>query len=87
MCWPTVSVFGKFIYSELVVTLQVDRVENIFNSCPTKTRFFEVSGVTFLSMLFSRYKVEILEEAKFAGETFEEKRARVTAWYSGISTT
>lgn len=49
-------------------------------------RFFEVFGVAFISLLISRYKVEVIEEAKFKGETFEEKRARVTDWHEGINT-
>jgi hypothetical protein len=30
-------------------------------------------------MLVSRYKIEIKEEPEFAGETFEERYARITA--------
>jgi hypothetical protein len=33
-----------------------------------------------MTMLVSRYKIEVKEEPEFAGETFEERRARVLAF-------
>jgi hypothetical protein len=33
-----------------------------------------------ITMLVSRYKIEVKEEPEFAGETFEERYARVTAF-------
>ncbi|TFY75699.1 hypothetical protein EWM64_g8312 [Hericium alpestre] len=42
-------------------------------------RFFETEGIAILTMLMSRYSVAVKEEPQFAGETFEQRRARVTA--------
>lgn len=39
-----------------------------------------------MTMLVSKYKVEIKEEPEFAGETFEERYARVTAFRQGLTT-
>ena len=39
-----------------------------------------------MSMLVSRYKIEVKEEPKFAGETFEERYARITAFDLGVTT-
>jgi hypothetical protein len=50
-------------------------------------RFFEVTGVAFITLLVSRYKFEVLEEPRFAEETFEEKRARVTHMQERLTTT
>ena len=43
-------------------------------------RFFETEGVAVMTMLVSRYKIEVKEEPEFAGETTEERYARVTAF-------
>jgi hypothetical protein len=40
-----------------------------------------------MTMLVSRYKIEVKEEAEFAGETFEERYARITAFNQGLTTT
>ncbi len=37
-------------------------------------------------MLVSRYKIEVKEEHEFAGETFEERYARVTAFGQSLTT-
>ena len=50
-------------------------------------RFFETEGIAIMTMLVSRYKIEVKEEPEFAGETFEERYARVTAFDQGITTT
>jgi len=49
-------------------------------------RFFETEGVAVVTMLVSKYKIEIKEEPQFAGETFEERYARITASEHGITT-
>jgi len=49
--------------------------------------FFEVTGVAFITLLVSRYKFEVLEEPRFAEETFKEKRARVTHIQERLTTT
>jgi hypothetical protein len=50
-------------------------------------RFFEAEGVAALTMLVSRYKIEVKEEPEFAGETFEERYARMTAFNENLTTT
>ncbi|KAF8474531.1 cytochrome P450 [Russula ochroleuca] len=49
-------------------------------------RFFETEGIAIVTMLVSRYKIEVKEEPEFAGETFEERYARVTAFGQGLTT-
>jgi len=39
-----------------------------------------------MTMLVSRYKIEVKEESEFAGETFEERYARITAFDLGMTT-
>ena len=39
-----------------------------------------------MTMLVSRYKIEVKEEPEFAGETFEECYARVTAFDESMTT-
>jgi hypothetical protein len=50
-------------------------------------RFFETEGIAIMTMLVSKYKIEIKEEAEFAGETFEERYARIMAFDQGLTTT
>ncbi|KAH9962838.1 cytochrome P450 [Russula dissimulans] len=50
-------------------------------------RFFETQAIAVMAMLVSRYKIEIKEEPEFAGETFEERYARITASKQGLTTT
>ncbi|TFK60268.1 cytochrome P450 [Pluteus cervinus] len=40
-------------------------------------RFFETEAIAVLSIIVSRYKIEIKEEPQFAGETFKQKCDRV----------
>jgi hypothetical protein len=40
-----------------------------------------------MTMLVSRYKIEIKEEPEFAGETFEERYARIMAFDQVLTTT
>ena len=40
-----------------------------------------------MTMLVSRYKIEVKEEPEFASETFEERYARVTAFKQVLTTT
>jgi len=49
-------------------------------------RFFETEGIAIMTMLVSRYKIEVKEEPEFAGETFEERYARITAFDQGLTT-
>ena len=39
-----------------------------------------------MTMLVSTYKIEIKEEPQFAGETFEERYARIMAFDQGVTT-
>jgi len=48
-------------------------------------RFSETEGLVAMTMLVSKYKIEIKEEPEFAGETFEERYARITAYTEGVS--
>ena len=50
------------------------------------SRFFETEGIAIMTMLVSRYKIEVKEEPEFAGETFEERYARITAFDQGLTT-
>jgi hypothetical protein len=50
-------------------------------------RFFETEGIAVMTMIVSKYKIEIKEEPEFVGETFEERYARVTALRDGLTTT
>jgi len=49
--------------------------------------FFETSGTAFLTMLVQRYKIEVKEDPQFAGETFEERVARVAMAKAGLTLT
>lgn len=50
-------------------------------------RFSETEGIAVLTMLVSRYKIEVKEEPQFASETFEAKRDRVLACKAGLTLT
>ncbi|KAH6912980.1 614/534 cytochrome P450 [Coprinopsis sp. MPI-PUGE-AT-0042] len=50
-------------------------------------KFFETEGIAVLTMIISRYKVTVKNEPQFAGETFEQKRARITASKIGVTVT
>jgi len=40
-----------------------------------------------VTTLVSKYRIEVKEEPEFAGETFEERYARITASNEGLTTT
>ena len=50
-------------------------------------RFFETEGIAILTMLVSRYKIEVKEEPEFAGETFEERKERILKAKGGLTLT
>jgi len=50
-------------------------------------KFFEIESVVILTMLVSRYRIEIKEEPEFAGESFEEKSARLLKSKPGLTMT
>ncbi|EKM52724.1 uncharacterized protein PHACADRAFT_126770 [Phanerochaete carnosa HHB-10118-sp] len=50
-------------------------------------RFFETEGIAILTMLVSRYTIEVKEEPEFAGETFEERKERILHAKGGLTLT
>ena len=50
-------------------------------------RFFETAGVAVVTMLVSRYKIEVEEDPEFSGETFEERYERIMAFKQSLTTT
>ncbi|THG95398.1 hypothetical protein EW026_g6249 [Hermanssonia centrifuga] len=50
-------------------------------------RFFETEGIAILTMLISKYKIEIKDEPEFAAESFEEKKARILQGRQGLTLT
>ena len=63
----------------LVLYLGAEFSHNVF-------RFFETEGIAILTMLVSRYKIEVRENPEFAGETFNERYARITEFGQGLTT-
>ena len=49
--------------------------------------FFETEAIAIMTMLVSKYTIEVKEEPRFSGETFEERYARITAFDQGLTTT
>lgn len=49
--------------------------------------FAETEAIAVITLLISRYKIEITEEPQFRGETFEEKKKRLLKSKGGISLT
>jgi len=50
-------------------------------------RFAETELIAMLTILISRFKVEVLDEPQFAGETFEQRKTRVLATIFGLTVT
>ena len=50
-------------------------------------KFFETEGIAILTMLMSRYKVEVKEEEQFKGESVQERQARVMNCRAGLTMT
>lgn len=50
-------------------------------------RFAELENLVFLSMLTSKYKIDVKSEPQFAHETFDQRRERVLQYFVGITTT
>lgn len=53
----------------------------------TRHSFSETEAIAILAMLISRYKVEVKEEAQFAGETFAERKERILRAKRGVTLT
>ena len=47
--------------------------------------FAETEGVAVLTKIIARYRVEVKDEPRFRGETFEQRKERLLAW--GLSLT
>ncbi|KAH9074315.1 cytochrome P450 [Lactarius deliciosus] len=50
-------------------------------------RFFETESIAAVTMMISRYRVEVKEEPEFLGETFEQRYARITAYDQKVTIT
>ncbi|THV03109.1 cytochrome P450 [Dendrothele bispora CBS 962.96] len=50
-------------------------------------KFFETEGITILTMLVSKYKIEVKEEPQYVNETFEERKARIFQTSPGLTLT
>ena len=50
-------------------------------------RFFETEGIAILTMLVSKYRVELKDEPEFAGETWAEKKERLMRCRPGLTMT
>ncbi len=50
-------------------------------------RLFETEGIAILTMLVSKFKIEIKDEPEFSAETFEEKKTRILRGRQGITLT
>ena len=48
-------------------------------------RFSETEGVAILTYIIKHYRVDVLEEPQYAGETFEERKARLLKCKSAIT--
>ena len=59
----------------------------LFPHLTNRDRFFETEGIAVLTMLVSRYKITVKEEPQFAGETFEERKARILSCHSVMTLT
>ncbi|KAI0279041.1 cytochrome P450 [Russula aff. rugulosa BPL654] len=68
-------------------SLATGRGMRSFHSVKVLALVFETEGLAIMTMLVSRYKIEVKEEPEFAGETFEERYARITAFNQGLTTT
>ncbi|KAI0261646.1 cytochrome P450 [Gloeopeniophorella convolvens] len=49
-------------------------------------RFFETEGIAVLTMLVSKYRIEVTEEPRFVGETFDQRYERVMRSRPGLTT-
>ena len=50
-------------------------------------RFFETEAIATLTMIVSQYKITIMEEPQFSGETFEQRKTRVLKCWNGLTLT
>lgn len=50
-------------------------------------RFAELETIVAIAMLVKKYKITVKEEPEFAGETFEQKKARVLMAKNGLTLT
>ena len=60
-------------------------VEDVYYLYVFLFRFFETESIAVITIMMSRYSVEVKKEPEFAGETFEQRYARVTAFDLGLT--
>ena len=49
--------------------------------------FAETEGVAVLTRVIARYRVEVKDEPRFRGETFEQRKERILAARGGLTLT
>ena len=91
---------GKFLFKSVLLSLLKTSLQvpgpvwadganpcNIIGIIPHKRifRFAETEAVGVMTMLVSKYKIEVKEEPEFVGETFEERYARVLAFTQALT--
>jgi hypothetical protein len=59
-------------------------IDALISTSLLRSRFFETEGIAALTMLVSRYKIEVMEEPQFAGESFNARKERILACRSGL---
>jgi len=52
----------------------------------SSSRFAETEAIAVINMIVSRYRFEVKEEPEFAGETFEERYARIMSFDQILTT-
>lgn len=60
---------------------------NISNATFAVSRFSETEAIAIITMLVSKYRISIKEEARYANETFEERKTRILACTMELSLT
>lgn len=50
-------------------------------------KFSETEAIVVITKIVSRYTIKIAEDPNFAGESFEQRKARVMALTPGMTTT
>ena len=48
-------------------------------------RFFETESIAILTMILSRYKIELKDDPRFANETYEQRWQRVLHVKDGLT--
>jgi hypothetical protein len=75
------------MYREKVCSNQLLSMPCCLLTSSLHSRFFETEGIAILTMLVSRYKIEIKEEPQFVGESLEARHERILAAKPGVTLT